>query len=403
MCHSTSIESTIKEKKVKVLLEWQSIEEQAIFFRRSLHQNPELTWQENNTAMSIRNKLDELGIPWEECAGTGTLGRLAQNKHGKHIALRGDIDALPIHEQSGVEWSSKTDGCMHACGHDGHTASLIATAMWLKQHEAQLPGPVTLVFQPAEEGGHGAKAMIDAGALKGIDAIYGWHNWPAVPFGQAICPDGPVMSANSLFTISVNGIGGHASQPEACRDPVLAGCAINLALQQVVSRHLAPQSAGVLSVTSFDAKSAKTVIPKQAVLSGGVRASSSEVRDFINQKLTEVAEHTAKAYGCTAEVEHVLCYGATTNHPAQAANFREVLAEEFGADWRCDTVASPIMASEDFSYFLNEIPGAFALIGAHSDNDFCHPCHSPHYDFNDALISRVVRLYSRLVGAPLPG
>ncbi|VUD47601.1 putative hydrolase YxeP [Thalassocella blandensis] len=384
------------------MLEWQEIQERAIAFRHRLHQTPELTWQEKNTTATIRQQLTALEIEWQACTETGTLGRLAKNKPGPHIALRGDIDALPIHEQSGVDWCSTTEGCMHACGHDGHTASLMATAMWLKQHEEQLPGPVTLVFQPAEEGGHGAKAMIAEGALKGIDAIYGWHNWPAVPLGQAICPDGPVMSANSLFTISVAGIGGHASQPEACRDPVLAGCAINLALQQVVSRFLPPQTAGVLSVTSFDAKSAQTVIPKQAVLSGGVRASSSEVRDFINEKLSEIACHTAKAYGCEASVEHTLCYGATTNHAAQAESFRLALQEEFGHAWRCDSVASPIMASEDFSYFLNEIPGAFALIGTHTDGKYHHPCHSPHYDFNDALIPHVVRLYSRLVGAPVP-
>src|SRR5690606_19883395 len=151
--------------------------------------------------------------------------------------------------------------------------------------------------------------------------------------------------------------------PEACRDPVLAGCAINLALQQVVSRYLPPQTAGVVSVTSFDARSAKTVIPPQAVLSGGVRAATSETRDFINARLTEIAQATARSYGCEAEVEHVLCYGATSNHPDSARQFRLALAEEFGEHWKCDSVATPIMASEDFSYFLQKIPGAFALIG----------------------------------------
>ena len=384
------------------MLDWPLIEERAISFRRDLHRKPELTWKENDTAQAIRRMLDDLGIAWTPCATTGTLGRLGATKSGRHIALRGDIDALPIVEQSGVAWASENQGCMHACGHDGHTASLMATAMWLKQQEEHLSGPVTLVFQPAEEGGHGAKAMIEEGALDGIDAIYGWHNWPAVPYGQAMCPDGPVMSANSLFTIRVLGVGGHASQPESCKDPVLAGSAINIALQQVVSRHLPPQTAGVLSVTSFDAKSALTVIPKQAMLGGGVRASSTEVRDLINQKLTEIAQLTAQAYGCEAEVEHTPCYGATVNNASAADHFRQALAEEFGPQWQCETVASPIMASEDFSYFLRAVPGAFALIGTQQNGEHAHPCHSPYYDFNDALIKHVVRLYSRLVGAPLP-
>ncbi len=385
-----------------MILNWLEINKYAKNFRQNLHKNPELTWQEVETSERIRSVLSEFNIAWQACAKTGTLGRLAQDKAGPHIALRGDIDALPINEKSGVTWSSTNEGCMHACGHDGHTASLMATALWLKQHESELPGPVTLVFQPAEEGGHGAKAMIEEGALQGVDGIYGWHNWPAVPYGQALCPDGPVMSANSLFTITVKGVGGHASQPEACRDPVLAGCAINLALQQIVSRFLPPQTAGVVSVTSFEALSAKTVIPNEAVLSGGVRAESTFTRDAINQKLTEIAVSTASAYGCEVEVEHVTCYGATRNHAENAKNFRRALAEEFGEQWQCESVATPIMASEDFSYFLNEIPGAFALIGTHVGENHRHPCHSPFYDFNDELIPHVVRLYSRLVGAPIP-
>lgn len=381
---------------------WNEILETATAFRRNLHRQPELTWQEHKTTESIRAMLDQYGIAWEACTETGTLARIGVGKSGVHMALRGDIDALPIDEQSGAEWKSENVGCMHACGHDGHTATLMAAALWLKQHEDALPGPVTCVFQPAEEGGHGAKAMIEAGALEGIDAIYGWHNWPAIPFGQAHCPDGPVMSANSLFTIRVKGVGGHASQPEACKDPVLAGCAINMALQQVVSRHLPPQTAGVLSVTSFDAVSARTVIPAEAVLSGGVRASTSETRDVINNRLTEVCEHTARAFGCEAQVEHTLCYGATVNHAEAAQKFRAALGHEMGADWHCSAVASPIMASEDFSYFLEEIPGAFALIGSHEGDAHRHPCHSPQYDFNDKLIEKVVRLYARIVGAPLP-
>jgi len=381
---------------------WHELINDSIEFRRKLHENPELTWQETGTTQRIRDALDTYDIPWEPCTETGTLARLAISKSGPHIALRGDIDALPIQEENDIDWRSDTPGCMHACGHDGHTASLLATARWLKAHESALAGPVTLVFQPAEEGGHGALRMLETGAFEGIDQIYGWHNWPAIPFGQALCPDGAVMSANSLFSINIIGKGGHASQPEACKDPVLAGSAITLALQQVVSRFLAPQVAAVVSVTSFDAKSARTVIPENAVLSGGIRAADTGLRDQINAYVTQVAEDTAAAYGCRAEVEHTLCYGATVNDPRSAEVFRAALKDEFGEAWQCQSVPSPIMASEDFSYFLGEIPGAFALIGADDNHDHHHPCHSAHYDFNDRLIERVVRLYARIVGAPLP-
>ena len=170
---------------------WNNHVAEAIELRHAIHRRPELAYDEFQTAELIRNRLNELGIPWDACAGTGTLGRLAQDKSGRHIALRGDIDALPINEITGKPYASEVAGCMHACGHDGHTATLLGTAAWLKAHEAELPGPVTLLFQPAEEGGHGAKRMIEDGALNGIEAIFGWHRWPAIPFGKAVCPDGP--------------------------------------------------------------------------------------------------------------------------------------------------------------------------------------------------------------------
>lgn len=370
--------------------------------RHHLHQHPELAWQENQTTQYIRRMLDELAIPWEACTATGTLGRLNATGAGKHIALRGDIDALPIAEQSGVAWASRRQQCMHACGHDGHTATLLATAKWLKKHEQQLGGPVTLIFQPAEEGGHGARAMIAEGALKGVDEIYGWHNWPAIPYGQAVCPPGAVMSANSIFRIEIEGRGGHASQPESCADPVLAGAAVVMAAQQIVSRRLPPQVAAVLSITSFDAPSANNVTRSNAILGGGIRASRTEVRDQVCELLEEVATTTAKAYGCDAKVVNTICYGATTNHAGPSERFQAALQQEFGNHWECQSIAVPIMASEDFSYYLNEVPGAFALIGANDGPDHQYPCHSAHYDFNDRLIEHVVRLYSQLVGIPVP-
>lgn len=370
--------------------------------RRYLHRQPELTWQEHDTAATVRSVLDRLGIPWSVCAETGTLATLAPEAAGRHIALRGDMDALPITESSGVAWTSRRAGCMHACGHDGHTATLMAAAAWLKSHEEQLPGPVTLLFQPAEEGGHGARRMIEDGALVGVDEIYGWHNWPAIPFGQAVCPDDTVMAGNGTFRITLTGAGGHASQPEACRDPVLAASAVTMALQQIVSRRIRPQSPVVVSVTSLIAESAETVIPEQARMGGSFRIARNEDYETVHQLIREIAISTAAGYGVEAAVEVFPRYSATVNHGAQAARMRDALAAELGESWMPGGLPLPIMASEDFSYYLAEVPGAFALVGAGEGRGEDEPCHSPRYDFNDRLIPVVTNLFARLVHAPLP-
>lgn len=381
---------------------WNDLLNQAVEFRHELHRRPELTWQEFNTATLIQRKLSALGIEWRSCATTGTVATLAASAKGKHIALRADIDALPITEATNESWASQNQGCMHACGHDGHTAALFATAGWLKQHEAGLPGPVTLLFQPAEEGGHGARQMITEGALEGVQEVYGWHNWPAIPYGKVLCPDGAVMAGNATFRITVRGKGGHASQPEYCRDPILAASAITLALQQIVSRRLAAKQTAVLSVTSIDGKSGDTVIPETVIIGGSMRVTELATRDHIGQLVTEIAADTARAYGVSADTEIVPRYSPTCNHPRQAQQLRSAIAAEFGEDWQCENLDAPVMASEDFSYYLDTVPGAFALVGIHDGEDYREPCHSPHYRFNDAVISQVVRVFSLLAGAPVP-
>ncbi len=378
---------------------WEQMVAAATELRRELHRLPELMWEESATAQRIRAELSALEIPWRVCADTGTVASLAPAADGRHLALRADIDALPIEEDSGAPWTSTHPGCMHACGHDGHTATLLAAARWLKQHENDLPGPVSLLFQPAEEGGHGAKHMIADGALEGVEAVFGWHNWPAIPVGQAVCPDGPVMAANGTFRITVRGEGGHGSQPEQCRDPVLAASAIVLALQQIVSRRLPPQQAAVVSVTSVEAPSKETVTPAQAVLAGNIRMADSTLRDTVNGLITEIAADTARAHGVEAGVEIFPRYGATVNDPAEAERMRSALASDFAVGCGQSHFPTPVMASEDFHYYLQERPGAFALIGAGGEAAL----HSARYDFNDALIAPVARLFIRLAGAPVPG
>ncbi|WP_330960318.1 N(2)-acetyl-L-2,4-diaminobutanoate deacetylase DoeB2 [Photobacterium sp. 53610] len=382
---------------------WQKNLSAAKSFRQELHRHPELGWQEHQTAAAIRDRLTALGIDWRPCAKTGTVAHFPSlHPDGCHLALRGDIDALPIEEDSGRSWASRHQGCMHACGHDGHTAALMATAAWLKAHEDQLKGPVTLLFQPAEEGGHGAREMIADGALDGVDEVYGWHNWPAIPFGKMICPDHLVMCGNGTFSVTVKGKGGHASQPELCADPVLAASAITLNLQQIISRRLLPQHAAVVSVTSIEAASGLTVIPQQAVLSGSIRVPDDDTKTRINQLIEEICHHTALSYGVTCEVVIQPRYSATINHAKQAEKARRAWLAD--AEQQLDhAISLPVMASEDFSYYLQQLPGAFALIGA-DDGERTHqyPCHSPHYDFNDRLLEKVVRWYARLAGAPLP-
>jgi amidohydrolase len=382
--------------------DWENLIDSAVALRRQLHQRPELTWQETETAATIRKVLDEAGIPWRACAETGTVASLAAGATGRHIALRGDIDAIPVTEATQSAWASQHAGRMHACGHDGHTATLIAAALWLKRHEAALPGPVTLLFQPAEEGGHGARQMIVDGALDGVDAIFGWHNWPAIAFGQAICPDGVVMCANGTFEIAVQGKGGHASQPELCRDPVLAASAIVLALQQIVSRRLQPQQPTVVSVTSIEAPSMATVIPSEARIGGSIRFGNPTDSHQIFELIASIARSTAESYGVSADVNVQSRYGPTVNHAVEAGQVRQHLAAELGSKWLARSLPVPVMASEDFSYYLQKIPGAFFLLGGDDGLNHDAPCHSPLYDFNDRLIPVVVRLFARLAGAPLP-
>jgi len=384
---------------------WRDTLRSARELRRELHAHPELTWQEEKTGERIRRVLTDLAIPWRSCATHGVVARLGPPSgaaDGPHIALRADMDALPLDEKTGKPWASRTSGCMHACGHDGHTATLLAVARWLKDQQQMLTGPVSLLFQPAEEGGHGAWKMIEDGALQGVDEIYGWHNWPAIPFGKLACPDGLVMSGNGTFQITLTGRGGHASQPEACQDPVLAASAVTMALQQVVSRRISPQRAAVVSVTSIEAPSSPTVIPDQAVISGSIRVPDEETRQLINRLLEEVSVHTAQGYGVAPRVEVFPRYQSTINHPRQAEKARTIWRQAYGPGSLEHQLSLPIMASEDFSYYLQERPGAFALIGADDGDGHDRPCHSAYYDFNDRLIPLVVRFYARLVGAEVP-
>jgi amidohydrolase len=374
-----------------------AITARATAIRHDLHRHPELTWQEGRTAGVVRDELTLLGIPWSPCAEHGTIARLAVGRAGRHVAFRADLDALPMHELGDCAHRSTVAGTMHACGHDGHTASLLGAAAWLKAHEASLPGPVTLLFQPAEEGGHGARRMVKEGCLAGIDAVFGYHNWSGLPAGHYACPDGPVMAANGEWTAIIRGRGCHAAAPQDGIDPVLTGAHFTVLAQQLVSRQTAPQEAAVVGVTCFHAGTADNVIPDSAELVGTVRAATTERREALAAGLRRVLEAACAASGAQGELHYHPTYPATVNHASEALRARTALDGLLGAG-RCVSAGIPLMAAEDFSYYLQARPGAYILLGTGR----AEPCHSPRFDFDDALIPVVIRMWAALAGLPSP-
>ncbi|MBA3700755.1 MAG: amidohydrolase [Planctomycetes bacterium] len=365
--------------------------------RHDLHRHPELIYQEERTARVVRDELDRLGIAWQACAGTGTIARLADGARGRHLALRADLDALPLTELTGLPYASEHPGLMHACGHDGHTASLLAAAAWLKANEAALPGAVTLVFQPAEEGGHGALRMVEGGALDGVDEIFGYHNWPPIPFGKAGCVPGTIFAANGEWHATITGRGGHASSPHHCIDPILAGAHFVTLAQQIVSRQIAPQDAAVVSVTCFHGGTADNIIPDSVELVGTVRAATTTLRDELARRVEATLTAACAPSGAVGRFTYRPCYPATVNHAGPAARAQDALRAVLGADGLAND-GLPVMAAEDFGYYLTHVPGAFILLGAGRPGAVMEPCHSPRFDYNDDLIPLVVKLWSRLAG-----
>ena len=374
----------------------ESVVAHATELRHQLHQKPELTWAEHSTAEFVRRELTRLGIPWTRCADTGSVARLAVGKSGRHIAIRADLDALPINETSGVPWTSTVPGKMHACGHDGHTACLLGAAAWLKAHESRLPGPVTLMFQPAEEWGHGARRMVQEGCLDGIDAVFGFHNWPGFPDGQWACPDGTLMASNASWKAVITGRGTHAAAPHDGIDPILVGAHFTTLAQQLVSRITAPQEAAVVGVTSFHAGTANNIIPDTAELLGTIRSSTTTKRDALAVGLERMLHAACTAAGATGEFIYEPMYPATVNHASEAIRARAALERVYGPGKQV-AAGVPIMGSEDFSYYLEKKPGAYILLGTGRDGRR-EPCHSPRFDFDDRLIPIVVRLWADLAG-----
>jgi hippurate hydrolase len=362
--------------------------------RRTIHAYPEVRYEEVRTSELIASKLTEWGLEVHRGLGkTGVVGVLRRGNSNRSVGLRADMDALPIHELNTFDHRSRNDGRMHACGHDGHTAMLLGAARHLAKH-GEFDGTIVFIFQPAEEGGAGAKAMIADGLFERfpVDAVFGIHNWPGIPAGHFGLTEGPIMASSNEFRIDIKGVGSHAALPHNGRDPVFAAVQIANGLQGIITRNKKPIDTAVLSITQVHAGDTVNVVPNDAWIGGTVRTFTTETLDLIELRMRKIAESTAEAYECTAEVNFVRNYPPTVNSAAETQFAAEVMKEVVGAA-NVDTSIEPTMGAEDFSFMLLEKPGCYAFLG---NGDGSHreaghgagPCmlHNASYDFNDKLL-----------------
>jgi amidohydrolase len=376
----------------------------SVALRRQLHAFPEVMFEERRTAATIVETLGALGIPFVDglAGGTGVLAHL-EGGDGEPIALRADIDALPIEERTDVPWKSSIPGRMHACGHDGHVAVLLGAARVLREISKRrgLPRPVTLVFQPAEEGGGGGRMMVEDGALDGsrigpaVARIYGLHGWPMLGLGQVATRPGPMLAASDAFEVVVEGVGGHAALPHLLRNPLLAAGAIAASLPTLPAIVASATDSAVVTPTLLRAGDAFNVIPPSARIAGTIRTLREQTRERLHRAFAERCEGLAAAYGCTAKVEIRGGYPVTVNDPETCGRFDAAMLAALGGD-RVEQVSEPTMGSEDFSYYGQHVPACFYLLGLQAEGaSAVPPLHSPHFDFvDDALPTGIAAMAS---------
>ncbi len=355
-------------------------------WRREIHARPELAYQEQRTADLVADKLTAFGIPIVRGLGrTGVVGTLKAGRSDRSIGLRADMDALPLQELNAFSHCSQHAGVMHACGHDGHTAMLLAAAEHLAAHR-DFDGIVHFIFQPAEEGEAGAKAMMDDGLFEDfpMDAVYGLHNWPGLAVGQMAMRTGAAMAAMDIFEVTITGKGGHAALPHLAVDPILVATAVVQAWQSIVSRNVKPTEAAVVSVTQFHAGDAWNVIPQSVLLRGTVRCFSPEVRTLIESRMQQIALGLCSAHSCELSWWYEQRFPPTVNSPTETAIAARAACELLGAD-NVNTNIEPVTGSEDFGYMLEKKPGCYAFIGNGPGDGGCL-LHSPYFDFNDDVI-----------------
>ena len=371
-------------------------------WRRDIHMHPELQYDVHRTAGSVADKLKAFGCD-EVVTGLGRTGVVGvihgkKDASGKTIGLRADMDALPIEEANDLPYKSTVPGKMHACGHDGHTAMLLGAARYLAETR-NFSGTAVVIFQPAEEGGGGGKAMVDDGLMDrfGIEEVFGMHNYPGMPVGAFGIRPGPMMAAADALTIDIEGVGAHAARPHLGVDTVLVGAQIINALQSVVSRNVDPLKSAVVSICMFRAGNTDNVIPQTVQLRGTARSLAPEVRDLLEKRLPVVVESTAAAYGAKAKLTYKRGYPVLVNHEKQT-EFAAAVASQIAGPDKVDTGLPPMMGAEDFSFMLNARPGAFIWIG----NGTSAGLHHPSYNFNDEAIPFGTSYWVKLVETALP-
>ncbi|EMM0380530.1 amidohydrolase [Pluralibacter gergoviae] len=379
--------------------EIKAAEDEMIAIRRHLHANPELSLEEFNTSALVADKLAGWGYAVTHGLGkTGVVGTLTKGDSARTIGLRADMDALPIVETTGLPWASGTAGKMHACGHDGHTTILLAAAKYIASDACRFNGTVHLIFQPAEEAFGGADLMVKEGLFTRFpcDRIFGLHNMPGLPAGRLGFYAGNFMASADTVKITITGYGGHGAHPERTIDPIVAGAALVMGLQSIVSRNVPPGETAVVSVGTFHAGIASNVIPESVEMELSVRAMKPEIRDLLIRRIHELADLTVKSYGATSQVEVYDSYPVLTNSEAETDFARELALEVFGRDGVLETI-SPMNASEDFAFMLRERPGCYFLLGNGEAGKGSCMVHNPGYDFNDDIISIGATLFVRLV------
>ncbi len=371
-------------------------------WRRDLHAHPELRYDVHRTAASVADRLKSFGCD-EVVPGigrTGVVGVIRGRKPGKKVVgMRADMDALPIEEETGLPYQSTVPGKMHACGHDGHTAMLLGAAKYLAETR-DFAGTAVVVFQPAEEGGAGAAAMIKDGLISrfGIDEVYGMHNYPGLAVGEFAIRAGPMMAAADHIEIALEGKGGHAARPHLAIDTILVGAQIINQLQSIVARNVDPLESAVVSICMFQAGHTDNVIPQHATLRGTARSLTPQVREILHQRIAEVIDGTARLYGASAKITYTSGYPVVVNHERQTAFAADVAREIAGSD-KVDTDVAPVMGAEDFAFMLQERPGAFIFVG----NGDSAGLHHPAYDFNDETIPVGTSYWVRLAETALNG
>lgn len=369
-------------------------------WRRDLHAHPELLYEVQRTAGVVADKLRSFGCD-EVVTGLGRTGVVGvirgRGKGTQTIALRADMDALPLMETTGADYASTNPGKMHACGHDGHTAMLLGAARYLAETR-NFAGTVVVVFQPAEEGGAGAKAMIDDGLVKrfGIEQFFGMHNLPGLAAGEFSMRVGPIMAATDNFDIEIEGSGGHAAKPHLAVDPILVGAQMVGALQAIVSRNVDPLESAVVSVCHFEAGHTHNVIAARALLQGTSRSLTEPVRAILESRIRDTVEGLARQHGASIKLDYKRGYPVTVNHEAET-RLAERIAADVAGDKRVHAMA-PLMAGEDFAYMLREKPGAFIFVG----NGDSAGLHTPDYDFNDEILPVGMSYWIKLVETALP-